>query len=75
MKKSDLDPHAVHDMRLPGAATFQDDTEVAAQKVVSGQSSAQDALNELASQWNSLNQQKGMSKQLKEYRASLNLPT
>jgi multiple sugar transport system substrate-binding protein len=75
MKRSDLDPHAVHDMRLPGAATFQDDTEVAAQKVVSGQSSAQDALNQLASQWNTVNQQKGMSKQLKEYRASLNLPT
>ncbi len=71
MRTSDLDPNAVHDLRLPGAATFQDDTEVAAQQVVSGQSSAQSALNDLASKWNQVNQQKGMDKQLKAYRASL----
>jgi hypothetical protein len=61
----------VHDLRLPGAATFQDDTEVAAQKVVSGQSSAKSALDQLANQWNAVNRQKGMDKQLKAYRASL----
>ncbi|HEX6514812.1 MAG TPA: extracellular solute-binding protein [Nocardioidaceae bacterium] len=72
MRKSDTDPHAVTDLRLPGAATFQDDTEVAAQQVVSGQKSAQDALDGLAAQWNALNERKGKSKQLKEYRASLN---
>jgi multiple sugar transport system substrate-binding protein len=72
MKKSDTDPHAAHDLRLPGASTFQDDTEVAAQKVVSGQQSAKDALDALAKQWSSLNQQKGKDKQLKEYQASLN---
>lgn len=74
MKKSDSDPNAVHDMRLPGAATFQDDTEVAAQQVVSGQMSAKAALSQLAQKWNQVNQQKGMQKQLKEYKASLNLP-
>jgi len=73
MKTSDLDPNAVHDLRLPGAATFQDDTEVASQKVVSGQSKAQDALNALADQWNTVNTQKGMAKQLAAYRASLAL--
>jgi len=71
MRTSDLDKNAVHDLRLPGAATFQDDTEVAAQQVASGQSKAQDALNALATQWNNVNQQKGMSKQLAAYRASL----
>jgi multiple sugar transport system substrate-binding protein len=71
MRASDTDPHAVTDLRLPGAATFQDDTEVAAQQVVSGQSSAQDALNSLANQWNQLNERKGKSKQVKEYQASL----
>ncbi|GAC1466776.1 MAG: extracellular solute-binding protein [Chloroflexota bacterium] len=75
MKTSDLDRNAVHDMRLPGAANFQDDTEVAAQKVVSGQSSAKSALDQLASQWDSLNHQKGMSKQLAAYRASLSIST
>ncbi|HXT37394.1 MAG TPA: ABC transporter substrate-binding protein, partial [Chloroflexota bacterium] len=74
MRTSDLDPNAVHDLRLPGAATFQDDTEVASQKVVSGQSKAQDALNALADQWNTVNNQKGMAKQLAAYRASLALP-
>ncbi|HCG01088.1 MAG TPA: hypothetical protein DEV93_11160 [Chloroflexi bacterium] len=73
MRKSDLDPNAVQDMRLPGAAGFQDATEVAAQKVASGQSSAKSALDDLANQWNTTNQQKGMAKQLKAYRASLNL--
>ncbi len=71
MRTSDLDPNAVHDLRLPGAATFQDDTEVAAQQVVSGQTDAQSALNDLANKWNQVNQQKGMDKQLKAYRASL----
>ena len=74
MRASDLDPNSVHDLRLPGAATFQDDTELACQKVVSGQSKAQDALNALADQWNALNAQKGTAKQLAAYRASLSLP-
>jgi multiple sugar transport system substrate-binding protein len=73
MRKSDLDPHAVQDMRLPGAAAFQDATEVAAQQVVSGQSSPQAALNSLAAKWNQINNQKGHAKQLAAYRASLNL--
>jgi multiple sugar transport system substrate-binding protein len=73
MRRSDSDPHAVHDLRLPGAATFQDDAEVVAQQVVSGQKNATDALNSLAKQWNQLNEQKGRSKQLKEYKASLNM--
>jgi multiple sugar transport system substrate-binding protein len=73
MRESDLSSHAVQDMRLPGAASFQDATEVAAQKVVSGQSSAKAALDDLAKQWDTINNQKGMSKQLAAYRASLNL--
>jgi multiple sugar transport system substrate-binding protein len=73
MRKSDLDPNAVQDMRLPGAAAFQDATELAAQKVVSGQSSAKAALDQLASQWDQINNQKGHAKQLAAYRASLNL--
>ncbi|MGH3414427.1 MAG: extracellular solute-binding protein [Marmoricola sp.] len=71
MRKSDTDPGAVHDLRLPGAADFQDSTEVAAQQVVSGQKSAQSALDGLAQQWDQLNKRKGMGKQLKAYKASL----
>jgi multiple sugar transport system substrate-binding protein len=73
MRRSDLDPNAVQDLRMPGAASFQDATEVAAAKVVAGQGSAQSALNDLANKWNTINNQKGMSKQLQAYRASLNL--
>ncbi|HYY73339.1 MAG TPA: extracellular solute-binding protein, partial [Solirubrobacterales bacterium] len=73
MEQSDEDSHAVRDLRLPGSATFQDDAEVAAQQVVSGQASAQDALNQLAQKWDRTNQQKGKDKQRKAYRASLNL--
>jgi multiple sugar transport system substrate-binding protein len=73
MRKSDLDRNAVQDMRLPGAAAFQDATELAAQKVVSGQSGAKAALDQLAGQWDQINTQKGHAKQLAAYRASLNL--
>ena len=59
-------------VRVPGAASFQDSTEVAAQQVVSGQKKAQDALNGLASQWDALNKRKGKDAQLKAYKASLN---
>jgi multiple sugar transport system substrate-binding protein len=72
MRQSDTDPGAVRDLRLPGAASFQDSTEVAAQQVVSGQKKAQDALNGLASQWDALNKRKGKENQLKAYKASLN---
>jgi multiple sugar transport system substrate-binding protein len=72
MRKSDTDPAAVSDLRLPGAASFQDSAEVAAQQVASGQKKAQDALDELADQWDKLNQRKSKSKQLEAYKASLN---
>jgi multiple sugar transport system substrate-binding protein len=73
MRRSDLDPNAVQDLRMPGAASFQDATEVAAARVVAGQASAQGALNDLANKWNTINNQKGIPKQLAAYRASLNL--
>ncbi|TML83365.1 MAG: extracellular solute-binding protein [Actinobacteria bacterium] len=73
MKKSDLDPHAVQDLRMPGAASFQDAVEVGAGKAVSGQSSPKAALDGIASAWNQINSQKGTSKQLTAYRASLNI--
>ena len=72
MRASDTDPGAVKDLRLPGAASFQDSAEVAAQQVVSGQKSASDALDGLAKQWDQLNKRKGKSDQLKAYQASLN---
>jgi len=73
MKKSDLDPNAVQDLRMPGAASFQDATEVGAGKAVSGQSSPQSALDGIAKEWDSINNKKGKDKQLDAYRASLNL--
>ncbi|MGH3505238.1 MAG: extracellular solute-binding protein [Nocardioidaceae bacterium] len=74
-KKAETNPQAVQDLRLPGASIFQDSTEVAAQQAVSGQSSAKDALDGLVKKWNQVNGKKGKDKQLKEYRASLNLST
>jgi multiple sugar transport system substrate-binding protein len=73
MRKSDLDPNAVQDLRMPGAAQFQDATEVGTGKAVSGQSSPKAALDGVADAWNQTNKQKGMDKQLAAYRASLNL--
>jgi multiple sugar transport system substrate-binding protein len=73
MKKSDLDPNAVQDLRMPGAAQFQDATEVGAGKAVSGQSSPKAALDGIAGAWKQINDQKGHDKQLAAYKASLNL--
>jgi multiple sugar transport system substrate-binding protein len=73
MKKSDLDPNAVQDLRMPGAASFQDATEVGTGKAVAGQGSPKAALDGVASAWNQINKQKGHDKQLKAYKASLNL--
>jgi multiple sugar transport system substrate-binding protein len=73
MKKSDLDPRAVQDLRMPGAAAFQDAVEVGTGKAVSGQSKPKEALDGVASAWNKINNQKGHAKQLAAYRASLNL--
>jgi multiple sugar transport system substrate-binding protein len=73
MKTSDLDPHAVQDLRMPGAAQFQDDTEVGTGKAVSGQSSPKAALDGVANAWKQYNDQKDNDKQLAAYKASLNL--
>jgi multiple sugar transport system substrate-binding protein len=73
MKKSDLDPNAVQDLRMTGAAQFQDATEVGTGKAVSGQSSPQAALDGVASAWKQINSQKGQAKQLAAYKASLNI--
>jgi multiple sugar transport system substrate-binding protein len=73
MKTSDLDPHAVQDLRMPGAAQFQDDTEVGTGKAVSGQSSPKAALDGVANAWKQYNDQKDHDKQLAAYKASLNL--
>jgi multiple sugar transport system substrate-binding protein len=73
MKKSDLDPHAVQDLRMPGAASFQDAVEVGTGKAVSGQSDPKAALDGIAQAWQQINNQKGTPKQLAAYRASLNL--
>jgi multiple sugar transport system substrate-binding protein len=73
MEESETSPNPVNDLRVPGTAQFQDSTEVAAQEVVSGQAGAQDALDGLAEKWSQINQRKGNDKQLKAYRASLDL--
>lgn len=73
MRRSDLDRHAVQDLRMPGAAQFQDATEVGSGKAVSGQSSAKAALDGVADAWNQINKRKGHDKQLAAYKASLNL--
>ncbi len=74
METSDLDPNAVQDLRIPGAADFQDATEVGTGQAVSGQLKPQAALNQIAAKWNQINQQKGMHNQLLAYRSSLKLP-
>ncbi len=67
------DPNAVFDLRLPGFPEYKDAVELAVSKVLSGQQSAQDALNDAANAWGDTTNRFGTDKQRKLYRQSIGL--
>jgi multiple sugar transport system substrate-binding protein len=62
------------DMRLPGYFSYTEILEIELAKALAGEESAQDALDSVAKQWNSLTDEFGRDKQLAAYRNSMGLP-
>jgi len=68
------DPNAVIDLRIPGAADYEENIyETILTEVLAGQKTVKQAMDECAKQWNDLTDRLGRDKQLKFYREHLNL--
>lgn len=62
------------DMRLPGYFSYTEVLEIELSKALAGQSTPQQALDSVASQWNKLTEEFGRDKQLAVYRDAVGLP-
>jgi len=73
IRESYQDPNAVQDLRIPGQAEYFDilDTEIA--RALAGEISPQEALDNIAREWNAITDRLGRESQLKLYRESLGL--
>ena len=65
----------VLDYRVPGAARYQSAMDVGVSEALSGQKTPQQALDDVASEWNKITDDLGRQKQLAIYRSSLKLST
>lgn len=68
-------PNAVVDLRIPGSAEYFDALDTQLARAISGEASPEDALNEVAKQWNAITDRLGRDQQKKLYRQMLGLPT
>ena len=65
------DPNAVMDLRIPGASEYKSFLEVAMTEAISGQKTAQEALDDCAAEWDRITDSLGREQQLALYRASV----
>jgi multiple sugar transport system substrate-binding protein len=68
-------PNAVVDLRITGAAEYFDALDTQLARAVAGEATAQQALDEVARQWNAITDRLGRDQQKKLYRQMLGLPT
>jgi multiple sugar transport system substrate-binding protein len=61
------------DLRIPGAFEYLDALDAGVTSALAGQQSPQEALDEVAQEWDEITERLGREKQLKQYRASLGL--
>ena len=66
-------PNAVFDMRLPGFPEYKDALELAVSEALSGQASAQAALDKAAAEWEAITDRFDRDEQLRIYRESLGI--
>jgi multiple sugar transport system substrate-binding protein len=66
-------PNAVFQLRLPGYVQYQDALELAVSKALAGQATPQEALDEAATEWNTITDQIGRDQQKDLYRQSIGL--
>ncbi len=65
------DPNAVFDMRIPGTSEYKSFLEVAMTEAISGQKTAQQALDDCAAEWERITDRLGRDSQAALYRASV----
>jgi multiple sugar transport system substrate-binding protein len=61
------------DLRIPGAFEYLDALDAGVTSALAGQQSPQEALDEVAQEWDEITERLGREEQLKQYRASLGL--
>jgi multiple sugar transport system substrate-binding protein len=66
-------PNAVFDVRIPGAARYQEAIELELTRALSGEISAQEAMDNAAAEMNKITDELGRDKQIAAYRAHLGL--
>lgn len=66
-------PNAVVDLRITGAAEYFDALDTQLARAVAGETSSQEALDEVAKQWNAITDRLGRDQQIKLYRQMLGL--
>jgi multiple sugar transport system substrate-binding protein len=64
-------PNAVIDIRIPGAAEMEDTFETYLTMALSGEATAQEAMDMCAEAWNEINENRGMDKQIEFYHKHL----
>lgn len=67
------DPNAVLDLRIPGAAEYFSTLDAEIARALSGELTAQEALDNVAEQWDAITERIGRDSQLELYRASLGI--
>jgi multiple sugar transport system substrate-binding protein len=68
-------PNAVVDLRITGAAEYFDTLDTQLARAVAGEVSSQEALDQVAADWNAITDRLGRDQQLRLYRQMLGLPT
>ena len=68
-------PNAVVDLRITGAAEYFDALDTQLARAVAGEVTSQEALDQVAKDWNAITDRLGRDQQKKLYRQMLGLPT
>jgi multiple sugar transport system substrate-binding protein len=68
------DPNAIVDLRIPGAFEYFSTLDTQIARALSGEVTAQEALDQVAADWDALTDRLGRESQLELYRQSLGLP-
>jgi multiple sugar transport system substrate-binding protein len=75
VKDTIASPNAVVDLRITGAAEYFDALDTQLARAVAGEVTAQEALDQVAKDWEAITDRLGREQQIKLYRQMLGLPT
>ncbi len=67
------DPNVVFDLRIPGIPDYKDALEIGVTKALVGEATAQEALDEVAAEWEAITDRLGREEQAQYYRESLGI--